>query len=367
MDDLTELYVLDENYQILDLIDSFITLIWNKKYYGVGSFELHCGVEYAALLQRGCYIDRKDDEETGIIEEFSYSNDTSYGKKVVAKGRFLKAMLEDRVIDIPQSFNNLPAGSVVSQLVDTFCITPTSSDRKIAKLQLAAGSAIGGNITTQITGETVLNAIDNICEEQEISCNIVYDFLADQLSFRVWQGLDRTQNQMENNFATFNEEFDNISGVDYSKELHNKNVAYVAGAGEGSERMVEIVDIRKAGETRRELYVDARDLQPTDKDSNPIPEATYRQTLRQRGLEKLKDDQVKESMDTKVDQNNGFVYGVDYNLGDIVTFVDNGIGVEAEQRVTEIYEYVEEGERRVDAVFGQGKLNLLEKIKKGVL
>ena len=51
MDDVTELYVLDEAFQILDLLDGFITLIWNKKYYGVGSFELHCGVEYARLRQ----------------------------------------------------------------------------------------------------------------------------------------------------------------------------------------------------------------------------------------------------------------------------------------------------------------------------
>ncbi len=31
MEAVTELYVLDEDYQILDLIDGFITLIWNKK------------------------------------------------------------------------------------------------------------------------------------------------------------------------------------------------------------------------------------------------------------------------------------------------------------------------------------------------
>ena len=54
-------------------------------------------------------------------------------------------------------------------------------------------------------------------------------------------------------------------------------------------------------------------------------------------------------------------------LGDLVTFVDHEVGIVAEQRVTEIYEYIEEGERRIDAVFGQSKLNVMEKIKKGVV
>ncbi len=367
MDDVTELYVLDEAFQILDLLDGFITLIWNKKYYGVGSFELHCGVEYARLLQAGSYIYRKDDTDTGIIEEFGYSNDTSYGKKVVVKGRFLKAKLENRVIDTAQNFSNQAAGAVLCQLVQTYCISPGDTERVIPKLTIAGGSELGNSITTQITGETLLDAMEKICEEQELSCQIGYDFLTDRLLFRVWQGMDRTQGQTVNNFATFNEEFDNISGVEYNLERGYKNFAYVAGAGEGAERIIETVDIRKDGEERRELYVDARDLQPTDGDGNAISEATYRQTLRQRGLEKLSDYQMKETIDTKVDSNNGFVYGVDYSLGDLVTFVDNEVGIVAEQRVTEIYEYIEEGERRIDAVFGQSKLNVMEKIKKGVV
>ena len=363
----TELYVLDADFQILDLIDEFITLIWNKKYYGTGSFELHCGVKAAQLLQAGSYIYRNDDNETGIIEEFGYSNDTSYGKKVMVKGRFLKAKLDDRVIDTTQNFNGIAAGSAICQMVEAFCISPADADRVIEKLSIGEGSTLGGELTTQITGENLLDAIESICEEQELSTRIIYDFQTGELLFQVWQGLDRTQNQTENTFATFNEEFDNISGVEYNVERSYKNFAYVAGAGEGSDRLIEKVDIRKNGEPRRELYVDARDLQMTDENGDAISEETYRQTLRQRGLEKLKDYQSKETIDTKIDINNGFVYGVDYNLGDLVTFVDNEVGILAEQRVTEIYEYIEEGERRIDAVFGQSKLSVMQKVKKGVV
>ena len=47
MTDLVDVYVLDKDYQIIGLIDDFITLIWNRKYYDTGSFELHCGAQHA--------------------------------------------------------------------------------------------------------------------------------------------------------------------------------------------------------------------------------------------------------------------------------------------------------------------------------
>lgn len=366
MDNLVDVYVLDKDYQITGLIDDFITLIWSRKYYDTGSFELHCGASHAKLLQQGVYIHRNDSNDTGIIEEFGYSSDDVFGKKVVVKGRFLKAMLADRVIDSTQKFSGVAAGQVVKQLVSTYCINPSDTARKIPKLELANSAAVGGTITTQITGDSLLDAIERICLEQQISASIQYDFVADKLIFDVWQGLNRTQSQSDNTFAAFNEEFDNISAADYNKERGYKNYAYVAGAGEGAARIIEIVDIMQPGEERRELYIDARDLQNIDSSGNTIPEATYRQTLRQRGLEKLAEYQPKETIETKIDLYSNLKYKEDYDLGDLVTFVDATIGVMAEQRITEICEYLESGELRVDVVFGQEKLSIMQKIKREV-
>lgn len=366
MEQTTDVYILDDNYQIIGLIDDFITLIWNRKYYATGNFELHCGAHHAQLLQAGRYIYPSGKADTGIIEEFSYQSDGVYGKKVAVKGRFLKAMLEDRVIDSTQKFTNIAAGEVVKQLVNTYCINPSDASRKIPKLELAEGEPLGETITTQITGDTLLDAIERICLEQQLSAHIRYDFIADKLLFTVWQGLDRTQSQTTNTFAAFNEEFDNIAAADYTKERPYKNYAYVAGAGEGTARIIEIVDNVQPGEDRRELYIDARDLQNIDNNGNPIPEATYRQTLRRRGLEKLAEYQPKETIETKIDPYSSLQYGRDYDLGDRVTFIDGALGIMAEQRITEVCEYLEQGELRIDVVFGQEKLNILQKIKRDI-
>lgn len=366
MEQTTDVYVLDEDYQIIGLIDDFITLIWNRKYYATGNFELHCGAQHAQLLQAGTYIYPSGKADTGIIEEFGYSSGDVYGKKVVVKGRFLKAMLEDRVIDSTQKLTSLIASEAIKQLVDTYCINPTDQSRKIPKLELAESEPLGETITAQITGDSLLDAIERICLEQQLSAHIRYDFIADKLLFTVWQGLDRTQGQSDNTFAAMSEEFDNIAAADYNKERGYKNYAYVAGAGEGAGRIIELVDMVQPGEERRELYIDARDLQNIDNNGNTIPEATYRQTLRRRGLEKLAEYQIKETIETKIDPYNSLQYGRDYDLGDRVTFIDNALGIMAEQRISEVCEYLESGELRIDIVFGQEKLNILQKIKREV-
>lgn len=362
---MADVYILDKNFQIMGIIDDFASLLWNEKYYDTGSFELHCPQAQGDLLKSNTYIIRNDDQETGIIQEFEYVSDDT-GKKVIAKGPFLKAILADRVIDSTQKFTNLAASEVIKSLVNRFCINPIDQKRKIPKLTIKQSEPLGAMITTQITGDGLLEAIERISLEQQLSANVTYDFINDQLLFNVWQGLDRTQSQSNNTWATFSEKFENIATTSYSRNKDYKNYAYVAGAGEGEARVIEIVDQIKVGEPRRELYVDARDLQDTDKDGVSIPEATYRQTLHQRGLEKLAQYQPKETVETTIDPTSNLVYKVDYDLGDKVTYVDDIMGIVTEQRITEIYESIESESQKVEVIFGKEQLNIMQKINKGV-
>lgn len=362
---MADVYILDQHFAIQGVIDDFNSLLWNKKYYGTGDFELHCPMTQADLLKNNAYVYRNDDGETGIIQEFEFTSDSS-GKKVVAKGPFLKAILADRVIDSTWKCDNRPAGEAIKDLVHTFCINPSDPKRKIPKLSIAQSEPLGTNITTQITGDGLLDAIERICLEQQLSVNVVYDFQKDQLVLYVRQGLDRTENQADNAWATFSEDFENIAMANYNKNKDYKNYAYVAGAGEGEARVIEIVDQVKPGEAQKELYVDARDLQDIDQEGNPIPEATYRKTLRQRGLEKLAEYQQKETVETTIDPTSNLTYQVDYDLGDLVTYVNKEIGIVVEERITEIYQSIENGQETIEVIFGNEQLNIMAKMKREV-
>ena len=65
-------------------------------------------------------------------------------------------------------------------------------------------------------------------------------------------------------------------------------MALVQGAGEGDERAtVWVGDVNATGSDRRELYIDARDIQPDEDNKETTTSQTYLQKLADRGGEKL--------------------------------------------------------------------------------
>ena len=107
-----------------------------------------------------------------------------------------------------------------------------------------------------------------------------------------------------------------------------KNVAHVLGEGEGSARVSEDVGT-ETGLLRRELYVDARDLQSENISGN------YHEELKTRGVEKLNENGIIESFNGDVDAFTSYIFGVNYTIGDIVE-IENEYGLTSKMRITEI-------------------------------
>jgi len=184
----------------------------------------------------------------------------------------------------------------------------------------------------------------------------------------VWKGKDRTDDQTENSWAIFSDSFYNVKNAVYDRdESEYKNFAYVAGEGEGSARVIVEVDLRSsADEERRELYVDARDLQSTYQDDagneHTYTADQYRALLRQRGLEKLAEYQKIETVNSDVDPNANLTYGVDFDLGDLCTYRYADVGIETTKRITEIQEVYEGSKQTLSVVFGNDQMTSITKI-----
>ena len=198
---------------------------------------------------------------------------------------------------------------------------------------------------------------------REISHRVRYDYLTNDLAFEVWQGKDRRDHQTENSWAIFSNSFYNIRNVTYNRNSSSyKNFAYVAGAGEGSERIIVAVDLRQTGEERRELWVDARDLQQGDGDGKSISREAYRAMLEQRGREKLAEYRKVETVNSGIDPNANLVYKKDFDLGDYCTYINTEIGIETEKRITEIMETYEGGTMEVAVTFGTDEINTVQQL-----
>ena len=167
--------------------------------------------------------------------------------------------------------------------------------------------------------------------------------------FSVYKGLDRTSSQSVNPRAIFSRQFENVLSSEYLIDKKDyKNVALIAGQGEGEDRLTATVGVA-TGLNRHELFVDARDIGPGTTE-DPIDEPTQLLMLAQRGNEKLAESKASEVYTAGADPHGNLKYKEDYALGDIVTARD--LGIIADARITEIKEIYEDSGMMLELTFG---------------
>lgn len=356
--------ILDENMQTIGSISLFKTLIWTRRYYEYGLYELHTAASFFSLLNRGAFLWRNDRDELGLIEDVQYSQDEKGATTCFAKGYFSEKLLKDRVA--PRSVTIIGTPEAIGrQLVQTYAISPTD-DRKIENLVLGESKGIGKSIKMQDTGFDISEKLYEVEATQEQSHRLKYDYLNNVLIFETWEGLDRRDTQNVNSWAVFSNSFANIKDVSYERDISPyKNYAYVAGEGEGLDRIIVEVDIRTdKSEKRREIYVDARDLQSKDSDGNDMAADVYKETLYQRGLEKLAAFAKIEVVNSSVDPLANLKYMVDFDLGDLCTYINTDVEIKLDQRITEIQEVYEGSTESITVAFGNDEATSITKIIK---
>ncbi len=356
------LLVLDENFEILGDASLFRTLIWTRRYKGQGIYELHVTKDKFPLINSGRYLYRNDRDELGLIEEVHYSIDDNGAGEIYCRGHFAEKLLEDRVLDSTfRMSGNLEES--FRRMVTEYAISPEATERKIANLKLGGLSRIAQTAECQRTGVSVSEALYDVGNSYDVSHRVRYDFQTNDLLFEVWQGKDRRDSQTENPWAVFSDSFRNIHNTAYNRNSSGyKNFAYVAGEGEGADRIVITVDLRQPGERLRELYVDARDLARDDGEGNITPMEKYQEQLRQRGREKLTEHRLVETVSGGADPNANLVYRKDFDLGDLCTYVNSEIGVVTEKRITEITEVYEGSKQILDIVFGDDEASTIKQL-----
>ncbi len=357
-----QLIVLDKNFDTLGSIPLFRTLIWVRRYEKLGCFELYASKDFFDLLNSGKYLYRNDAEELGVIDEVNYAQDENGGREAYAKGNFAEVLLADRVIASTVTLNG-NIETEMRQLVMQTAIAPSDQDRAVSHLRLGEVSGIAGTLDLQATGDNLSEKLYEIGNTQEISHRVRYDYLTNDLAFEVWQGKDRRDSQTENSWAIFSNSFYNIRDVVYNRNNSSyKNYAYVTGAGEGSNRIIVTVDLRRPGEERKELWVDARDLQQDDGNGKLISTAAYRAMLEQRGREKLAEYRKVETVNSKIDPNANLIYKRDFDLGDYCTYINTEIGVATDKRITEVMEIYEGGAMEISVTFGTDEISTVQQL-----
>lgn len=107
------------------------------------------------------------------------------------------------------------------------------------------------------------------------------------------------------------------------------------------------------GLSRRELYIDARDLQSDSDPDKPLTPEEYSAILTARGREKLAEHKLVQSLSTDVRTRNAtYEFGVDYQLGDTITDIDERLGVTADVVVPGVQHAVVGDKHTMTLTFG---------------
>lgn len=334
-----DFYILDKDFNRLYPVDAYETIIWTDKYWQEGDFELHVPVNdpigklLAVAEPDEYYLECTDSEHIMCVEhcETEISQDDKLFK---ISGRSLESILDRRCI-WKQTVISGNLQSAIKKLLDENVIVPNDSLRKMPMRFAASTDAAITSVSIdekQYTGDYLGESIKGLCKANGVGYMITVE--DGVMVFALYSGVDHSEEQTKNHFVTFSPEFDNLVSSEYGKDMTEyKNVARIAGEGEGSERvMVTAGEI--SGIARRELYVDARDLSQTV-DSVKMSDNAYKAQLIQRGEEKLAENVITEAMEAEVDTTGQYEFGVDYFLGDIVQQA-NEYQIDKPARVTEV-------------------------------
>lgn len=334
-----EIKIYDQSLLRKGTIENQSSLIWTRKYYEPGDFEIHAPLteQNIMLLKEGYLVSKKDTIEAGVIEDVTI-DDSYCSRKIVAKGRFLSSYFDRRLI---RSFTF--SGNAEEAMRKLY-----SNVVEIPLVMLGAQRNYDEIITFQATMKNLLTIETKIAKATGLGFRLRPDFKQKKLIFEIYSGKDKSLTQLNNSRVVFSETYGNLSKTTYHINTQLlKSKAIVGGEGEGDERVYVTVG-EGDGLDLREIFVDAKDIRSEDFASI----AEYRNALAQRGYDALASNAIAESFDGTVELNGNFKYKEDYDLGDIVTVWKKSWGLRIDKRITEIQEVYENGGMTVVPTFG---------------
>lgn len=121
----------------------------------------------------------------------------------------------------------------------------------------------------------------------------------------------------------------------------------------------------QTGLSRREIFIDARDLQSDADPDNPMTSEEYAALLVNRGQQKLAENQLVRSFSTDVrTYDPTYPYGEDFQLGDTITVTDERLGITVDAVVHGVERSVSSEGESLTLTFGYGQPTIYDILKR---
>lgn len=340
--------ILNSDFEKIAEIDDYISFIWTRRYYKAGDFELCVDISKSEFLKIGNFVQRPGDLEAMIIEKVEIQRTDEASEMIIASGREACSILDRRVISTQNQITGRVLDGII-QLIDDNVNNPAIEARKIPYFVFAVISTSTAEIDAQYLGENLFDTICSLCETFSIGfrSRVYRQYPTLQMDF--FDGKDRSVGQSENERVIFSDEFDNLTNCDYVKSIENYATdVLVGGEGGGTGRtMVWSAKDSKSGYERFEKFLDASNAVSND---HIITQETYEKQLEGLGLAEVTEYTTAFSGEVNFDSVN---FGIDVEVGDIVTIENKKWGMYVNTRILEVIESVgEDGAYSIIPTFG---------------
>ena len=350
------IYILDpDDLSILTVVNSYSARTWSKVWSESGYFTIWAPItpENKEFLVPENLVWPDDQFCIGVIEYIHrYTSEDSMPFLEVSGYFSERAYLSRRILWGNELVVNSPA-NILKTIIQDHSVNCSDSNRRLGEA-ISSSILISASIPIQ-SSVTYCNSYGNLWEEVkkislEYGLHMEFQYQQQTLTGIIFSGVDRS---LSVNLST---DLGFLTDSDYRWDSTDYcNAALIAGEGEGANRITASIVSTAIKRDRRELYVDARDLQKTSASSeNPMSDEEYTAALIQRGQNKLLDHPLYESYSCSLQLTGeeGYVFEKDYNLGDIVTLTDSTLGIQVKARVKE-HQIDEDKDGRTDTlVFG---------------
>lgn len=357
------------NVMALDVDFGLVALLrctniqWSRKYHECGTFSIQIPLEqYDASFE---YIYTKDRPEVGRITQINYIGSSGY-RYIQLSGYFMENEL-NRMVAFSKGSGNIvgdpdwaeKVGNAEDVAYDFFNAFSTIRFNDGATtvgygIGIAAGvSQRRGRRVHHVRENSYLgDKVYSILKSSGMSYRVLYDFESNNKLFEVWSGLDRSEEQTENNPVVFSTRYGNIKNPDIliDNSTYKSGVVVVNKSAVGEETEVHT----RASITPAEVDSDnaflAFDSSASMSDFGSMEE--FYAAMDAEGQSERDANWVR-TMNVEFDTMIGsYEYMQDFDLGDVCSVEIQEIGVSVNARLIGCYEVIKQGVWTLTMEFG---------------
>lgn len=322
-------FTLDASLRRDQYIEGYESFIWTERYQVSGDFQIviKSTPQSRSLLSVGTRIGLNASKYVMTIDTVNDATDDQTGaRNITVTGKSLENMFNDRVaMPVISDTTTNPnwvvtgkPGDVIRYMVDQICVVCVLDEHDTIPFYRMGMLLPPGNLpepsdTITITAQpdTLYNTITQIANTYGLGFRLIRNGDAGEIYFEVYMGNDVTSGQTILNPVIFDPNLDNLEGItQLTSSAVVKTVAYVYATNGSAVVYAVGADPNATGSDRRVLIVNSSN----DGDAGDALDAA----LQQEGLMALGAQTLVYSFDGELTPSVPYIYGVDYNLGDLV-------------------------------------------------